>query len=71
MITRDEFQKILPELYKNNFILIDITSLYDIDQNGLIIKKDIYLSKGKKPLIISLDDLSYYNSLFTLKHIMK
>ena len=63
MITRDEFQKILPELYKNNFILIDIASLYSVDKDGKVIKKDIYLPQGKKPLIISLDDLSYYYSL--------
>lgn len=63
MITRDEFQKILPELYKNNFILIDITSLYGVDKDGKVFKKDIYLPQGKKPLIISLDDLAYYHSL--------
>ena len=63
MITRDEFQKILPELYKNNFILTDITSLYGVDKDGKVFKKDLYLPKGKKPLIISLDDLAYYYSL--------
>ena len=63
MITRDEFQKILPELYANNFILIDITSLYGVDKDGRVFKKDIYLPQGKKPLIISLDDLSYNRSL--------
>lgn len=63
MITRDEFQKILPLLYNNNFILIDITSLYGVNNDGTVIKKDLYLPEGKKPLIISLDDLSYYSSL--------
>ena len=63
MITRDEFRKILPELYKNNFILIDINSLYGVDINGKVSEKPIFLPKGKKPLIISLDDLSYYNSM--------
>ncbi len=63
MITRDEFQKILPELYKNNFVLIDITSLYGVNNDGTIVKKDIYLPKGKKPLIISLDDLTYDDTL--------
>src|SRR3989338_4015898 len=63
MITRDEFQKILSELYKNDFILIDIKSLYSTDSDGLLIKKELYLPKGKKPLILSVDDLSYYPSL--------
>ena len=63
MITRDEFVRMLPELYKNNFILIDITSLYGVNPDGTVVRKDIYLPKDKKPLIISIDDLSYYNSL--------
>ncbi len=61
MITRDEFVKILPELYKNNFVLIDINSIYSVGVNGEIVRKPIYLPEGKKPLIISLDDLSYYD----------
>ena len=63
MITRDEFQKILPELYKNNYIIIDINSLYGVNKDGTVFKKSIYLPKDKKPLIISLDDLAYYPSL--------
>ena len=63
MITRDEFTKILPELYKNNFVLIDISSVYEVDANGTVHKKKLYIPEGKKPLIISLDDLSYYSTL--------
>lgn len=63
MITRDEFQRILPELYKNNFVLIDIKSLYSVRSDGTVIKKSLYLPKGKKPLILSIDDLSYYKTL--------
>jgi len=61
MITRDEFVKILPELYKNNFVLIDINSIYIVNTDGSVVKNPIYLPEGKKPLIISLDDLSYYD----------
>jgi hypothetical protein len=63
MVTRDEFNKILAGLYKNNFVLIDISSIYKIGKNGAIYPKDIYLPLGKKPLIISIDDLSYYKSM--------
>ncbi len=62
MITRDQFLKILPELYKNNYVLIDIHSIYSVNEDGTVKKKDLYLPKGKKPLIISLDDLQYYQS---------
>ena len=60
MTTKDEFLEILPLLYRNDFILIDIASLIIKDTNGSIKKADLYLPKGKKPLIISLDDVNYY-----------
>ncbi len=60
MVTKDEFEKILPLLYENNFVLIDIKSIYKVNPDGTVTKKDLYLPPGKKPLIISLDDLSYY-----------
>ncbi|NDE68317.1 hypothetical protein EB052_01785 [bacterium] len=67
MITRDEFMKMLPELYRNNFVLVDLASTYTVNadgtQGGAIAKKPLYLPKGKKPLVISLDDLSYYHSM--------
>ena len=63
MITRDEFEKILIQLYQNNYVLVDITSLYKVDKDGTVIKQPLYLPAGKKPLIISLDDLSYYYSM--------
>ncbi|MCX6757343.1 MAG: hypothetical protein NTZ44_00455 [Candidatus Nomurabacteria bacterium] len=62
MITRDEFEKILPELYKNNFVLIEINSLYKVNSDNSIEKQNLYLPVGKKPLIISLDDLNYYRT---------
>ena len=61
MTTVTEFKKMLPLLMKNNFVLYDITQLIQKDTTGKITKKDIYLPKGKKPLVISQDDLSYYD----------
>lgn len=60
MITVSEFKTIIKQLYENNFILIDSESLYSFDQAGKIIRNPLYLPKGKKPLIVSIDDLSYY-----------
>lgn len=57
MTTRTEFIRILDNLYKNDFILIDITSLIDSKGN----KTRLRLPKGKKPLIISIDDVNYYD----------
>ena len=62
MITRDQFEKILPQLYMNSFVLVDINSIYSVNKDGIVERKNIYLPKGKKPLILSIDDLSYYRS---------
>ena len=57
-ITKNEFKKILQKLYENNYILIDINSIFtDID--GIITKNKLYLPQGKKPLIFSFDDVNY------------
>jgi hypothetical protein len=60
MITVEQFKVIIQQLYNNNFILINSQNLYSFDKNGKLTKNTLYLPKGKKPLIISLDDLSYY-----------
>jgi hypothetical protein len=55
-VTVKEFKAILDGLYKNNYILIDIGSLYeDKAERGLM------LPEGKKPLILSVDDIDYYD----------
>lgn len=57
-ITPNEFKRILEQLYKNDYILIDATSIFtEID--GVIKKTELYLPKGKKPLIFSFDDVNY------------
>jgi len=49
-------------LYKNNYILIDIHATFNKPENAmpLTVKTDLLLPAGKKPLIISVDDLNYY-----------
>ncbi|GAB6154579.1 hypothetical protein JCM17380_33290 [Desulfosporosinus burensis] len=61
-ITVKEFKKILDSLYKNNYILIDIHAIFNNSEDGkpLTVRKDLLLPAGKKPLIISIDDLNYY-----------
>lgn len=63
MVTRDEFEKILGALYENNFVLIDISKIYEKGADGKIKRKNFEIPEGKKPLILSLDDLSYYKSM--------
>lgn len=57
-ITSTEFLNLLNELYKNNYALININMLF-INKNGKIEKCKIYVPKGKKPLVMSFDDVVY------------
>lgn len=59
--TVDEFKKMLPKLKDKGYVLVKITDLFGKDENGKMVKKDIYLPKGKKPLVISQDDVNYYD----------
>ena len=65
MTTVDEFKAMLQELYRNDFILIDIHDLYteETDEEGnitLAANKPL-IPEGKKPLVISVDDVNYYD----------
>lgn len=60
MTTVSEFKAMLPLLLENNFVLYDITELTEV-VDGVAKPKDIYLPAGKKPLVISIDDVSYYD----------
>lgn len=57
-ITPTEFKKILQSLYNNNYVLVDINSVYE-NVNGTVKKKTLYLPPNKKPLIFSFDDCNY------------
>ncbi|HEX3029576.1 MAG TPA: polysaccharide deacetylase family protein [Clostridia bacterium] len=62
-VTVGEFKKIIQSLYDNNYILIDINSLYEVStENGKEVFKraQLKLPKNKKPIIISVDDINYY-----------
>lgn len=59
MITKDELQKILPALYKKNFVLVSPYEAF-VEKDGRWQQNwDLKIPKGKKPLIITIDDLSY------------
>jgi len=61
-ITVSEFNRTLEELYKNNYVLIDIRPLYEVsEENGQSVVKDkpVMLPEGNKPLVMSIDDMVY------------
>lgn len=62
-VTVSEFNKMIDALYKDNFILIDVRDMFELKQvndKTVVVKKTLKLPKGKKPLILSIDDMCYY-----------
>lgn len=62
-VTVKEFNRILDNLYSKDFILIDINSMVEgVEEDGKLVvkKKKLMLPQGKKPLVISIDDMNYY-----------
>lgn len=65
MTTVDEFRAILEELYTNQYILINIhdlcTEQTDEDGNVTLAAACPMVPEGKIPLVLSVDDVSYYD----------
>lgn len=65
MTTVEEFHAMLEELYKNQYLLIDIHDLATetIDENGNVIltANAPLVPEGKIPLVLSVDDVNYYD----------
>ena len=57
-LTTEEFKKILTSLYDNNYVLVNLNDCFEI-KNGVTVKKSIKVEKGKKPLVLSVDDVNY------------
>ena len=64
MVTVLEYNRILKSLYEEGYILVnmnDVWSEYTDDNGSRKMKKNtLMLPEGKKPLILSFDDLSFY-----------
>lgn len=64
MTTVDEFKAMLEELYVNQYVLIDIHDLCEeqTDESGNIklVPKQPLVPEGKIPLVLSVDDVNYY-----------
>ena len=68
MVTVGEYHKILQSVYEKGFVLVDIMDCWSEttgeDGTPRMVKNTLYLPEGKKPLIISYDDVNY--NLYTL-----
>lgn len=57
-LTPTEFKNILSALYNNNYILVDIYDVFGVT-NTTVTKKELYLPEGKKPLLLTFEDVCY------------
>lgn len=60
-LTVTEFKRFLQALYEKNFMLIDISKIYQVDGDQPAIKRNFAFPSGKKPLVLSFDDTNYYS----------
>lgn len=64
MTTREEFLDILQSMYDRGYVLVSIHDMaYEVtDENGnaSFVQGDIMLPEGKKPFVMSQDDVCYY-----------
>lgn len=60
MTTVSEFNAILGQLYENDYVLVSEHDLYQITDEG-VTEGDIYLPQNKRPIVISQDDVNYYD----------
>ena len=63
-VTTDEFEKILEQLYANNYVLVDMDCFVSETLVGDTItfsSKPIYLPDGKKPIMITETMVNYFN----------
>ena len=67
MVTVGEYVKILESLYEKGYILVDIMDCWSetTNENGETRMVKNYLPEGKKPLILSYDDVNYYEYMLT------
>ena len=69
MVTVDEYNKILQSVYDKGYVLVDIADVWSEvtgeDGTSKMVRNTLYLPEGKKPLILSYDDVNYYEYMLT------
>ncbi|MEG1499839.1 MAG: polysaccharide deacetylase family protein, partial [Clostridia bacterium] len=59
-LTTKEYENILQSFYEKDFALVDFFHAYK-KENGKFVQKPFMFPKGKKPLILSFDDMTFDN----------
>ena len=64
MVTVDEYKKILQRVYDKGYILVAMEDVWSEVSDGgeaRMVRNTLMLPQGKKPLILSFDDVNYYD----------
>lgn len=62
-VTVSEFRPIIESIYENDYILVSMDSVCSVEERDgvrTVKRGELLLPKGKKPLVISIDDMNYY-----------
>lgn len=60
MVTKDEFTAVLEQVHANGYVLVSPHDLYERAADGTVTPRPLSLPVGKKPLVLSQDDVDYY-----------
>ena len=58
-LTIKEFEEILENLYQRGYVLVDVEDLIDQSDPTFLLERNLKVPKGKKPLIVVIEDLQY------------
>ena len=64
MITVEEYNKILQSVYDKGYILVAMEDVWsEVTEGGAarMVRNTLMLPEGKKPLVVSFDDVNYYD----------
>lgn len=61
MTTISEFNSMIQQMYDRGFVMVSLHDMCQVNEDGTVTRKEIYLPAGKKPFVLSQDDVSYYH----------
>ena len=61
MTTIKEFNSIIDQMYERGFVMVSLHDMCEVAEDGSVTPKEILLPEGKKPFVLSQDDVSYYH----------
>ena len=61
MTTISEFNSIIEQMYERGYVMVSLHDMCRVNEDGTVSQKEIRLPQGKKPFVLSQDDVSYYH----------